>query len=302
MPIISAKTWLPGPSRGTTNFTSPGNITIPYGRYIGTISGRGGSGNAPTANYNTNYNTAYPIANRPIANQPAATWNTNYNKAYPIANQPIANQPATGSNPPFTGDAISYHQQANFNIYGCPPSGWFPPNYNHNTTNYQNHHAHGCPYGQRHGSNQVGSHGIDDPDHSCHGIAQIVAALNHHCNVPVPGNPNYTTNYNTNYNTVYPIANQPAATWNTNYNTNYNTVYPIANQPVANYNPGNAGAAASVLGVTLPGGPIDTSGFGGPPGLATPISDTIVSYYSYPDNATYPVTAPTGSSVSVKLE
>jgi len=95
------KTWKPGPAQ-TTTLNAPGSVTIPYGRYRGTITGRGAPGNAPNAatwntNYNTNYNVAYPIAN-----QPAATWNTNYNTnyntAYPIANQPIANQPASAWN------------------------------------------------------------------------------------------------------------------------------------------------------------------------------------------------------------
>jgi hypothetical protein len=53
--------------------------------------------------------------------------------------------------------------------------------------------------------------------------------------------------------------------------------------------PGNASTA---LGVTMPG-----SNTGGTPAPATPA--TLVSYYSYPDNATYPVSVPSGGYVTI---
>ena len=60
-PFELNKTWIVGPSRGTTTFNAPGSITIDYGRHVAKVSGRGGSGNSPVAsawvtNYNTNYN------------------------------------------------------------------------------------------------------------------------------------------------------------------------------------------------------------------------------------------------------
>ena len=117
---------------------------------------------------------------------------------------------------------------------------------------------------------------------------------------------------NSNYNVVYPIATQPEAArpstaWTVNYNTNYNVAYPIANQPeaarpVTAYTPGNAGTPTTVLGVYLPGGPVDLSGFAGNPGTAPTVSPTVVSYYDYPDNSNYPVTVPPGGQVNVTLE
>jgi hypothetical protein len=115
------KTWKPGPAQ-TTTLNAPGSVSIPYGRYKGSITGRGAPGNAPNAatwntNYSTNYNVAYPIAN-----QPAATWNTNYNTnynvAYPVGNRPIANQPAASWN---TNYSVSY--PVNAYPIGNPISG-----------------------------------------------------------------------------------------------------------------------------------------------------------------------------------
>ena len=61
------------------------------------------------------------------------------------------------------------------------------------------------------------------------------------------------------------------------------------------YNPNTpavAGNPSSALGVTAPGSP--TGGT-----AATPISATLVSYYAYPDNATYPVTVAPGGNISI---
>jgi hypothetical protein len=289
------KTWIPGPSRGNQSFNAPGNLTIPYGRYKGTVVGRGGTGNVPNAsawatNYNTNYNVAYPIANRPIANQPitgyTTNYNTNYNVAYPIANQPVAFY-------------FTFHYAASYNWTG------------------QAHFQHGYLSFQGQDTQVTGPGTGDCPSPWSTGRYNPpptgwAQEATFSCQLLQAGHVAYGANYNTNYNTAYPIANrpianQPASSWATNYNTNYNTAYPIANQPIANrpitaYTPGNAGAAASVLGVTMPGGPVDLSQFGGSPGVATPISPTAVSYWAYPDNTTYPVTVPSGGQVQVTIE
>ena len=102
------KSWIGGASRVTTTFNAPGSLTLPYGQFKGTVSGRAGTGNDPVAatysiTYATNYNIAYPIANQPIANQPATAfttnYNTNYNTVYPIANQPETGRPITSYTP-----------------------------------------------------------------------------------------------------------------------------------------------------------------------------------------------------------
>ncbi len=130
---------------------------------------------------------------------------------------------------------------------------------------------------------------------------------NYYVDYPIGSQPAsaWSTNYNTNYNTAYPIANRPAATWNTNYNTNYNVAYPIANQPIANqpaatYNVANAGAPATILGVSFPGG--TASAIIGTPNPAPPVANTLISYWSIPDNSTQPITVPSGGQVIVRLE
>jgi len=140
------KTWLPGPSRGTQTFNAPANLTIDYGRHVATVSGRGGSGNNPGAQYsilyNTNYNVIYPQGNQPEASRPVTGYNTNYNIAYPIATQPEASRPITGYNAtyniayPVAGTPENYTilYNANYNIqaiadtYGA--NYMFTPAYN----------------------------------------------------------------------------------------------------------------------------------------------------------------------------
>lgn len=89
-PVELNKTWLPGPSRGTQTFNAPSNLTIPYGRHKATISGRGGSGNNPGAqyliNYTINYNVQAIQGNTPEASRPETAWTTNYTRTYSVGN------------------------------------------------------------------------------------------------------------------------------------------------------------------------------------------------------------------------
>jgi len=99
----------------------------------------------------------------------------------------------------------------------------------------------------------------------------------------VPGNSNFNpiTPGTANYNPIVPG------------NSNFNPVVPGN----ANYNPivpAAAGNPSSALGVTAPG-----SNVGGT--AASPIGATLVSYYAYPDNATYPVTVPSGGNINIAV-
>lgn len=280
------KTWIPGPSRVNQTFNAPGNITIPYGRYQATVTGKGGPGNSPQATaWSTNYNTQYPIANRPVANQPATGWTTNYNVQYPVS-YPVDQSHYGGVNPP---NAFAY-------VYAKGYSYWARPTYSSfefwNWVFFQQgtrgpggggFYASQCDWNPSYqsGPSFSGSHSVKHQDYQ---IQQCII---------YPGNPFYVTYYNTVYNVVYPVANRPATAWITNYNTNYNVVYPIANQPATAYVLGNVGASASALGVTAPGGPISQA--------ASPISPTAVTYYSYPDNSTYPVTVPSGGQINITI-
>lgn len=267
------KTWIAS-GKGTTTFNANSNITIPYGRYKATVSGKGADGNNPTPstaatytiNYNTNYSVAYPIANQPIATQPATAWisnyNTNYQVVYPIANRPIANQPANYStnynvaypfagfafgSQPVTGYSTNYNVATNVAGYsvGNRPATAFNPTYY-----YLNWQANVSGIGP-----PLGPPGVpySYPFHNTAGplgpytYGQIGGFTNLQGNyryyiiytaaVASPATASaWTTNYNTNYSVSYPVGFQPATAWSTNYVATYNTAYPIANQPITGYN------------------------------------------------------------------
>ena len=113
----------------------------------------------------------------------------------------------------------------------------------------------------------------------------------------VPGNPNYnpSTPGNPNYNPYTPASggnfagNNPSTPGNFAGNNPGSGGNFAGNNPTTPAVPGNASTA---LGVTMPG-----SNTGGTPAPATPA--TLVSYYSYPDNATYPVSVPSGGYVTI---
>jgi hypothetical protein len=186
------KTWLPGPSRGTQTFNAPANLTIDYGRHVATISGRGGSGNNPGAQYsilyNTNYNVAYPVAN--YGANYSIVYTTNYNIAYPIATQPEASRPITGYNATYN---IAYPVAATPAVYNIA--------YN---TNYTV-------------SYPVTGYGVN------YGIAYPVF---YNAAYPVSYNVTYPVFYNAaypvSYNVTYPVF------YNTAYPVSYNVAYPAS--------------------------------------------------------------------------
>jgi len=86
----------------------------------------------------------------------------------------------------------------------------------------------------------------------------------------------------------YPLSSPESYTY-----TAASYTYTPAAYPYASYYAGAVGAAASAMGVTFPGGAI---------GSAAPyVGPTLVSYYSYPDNASHPVTVPSGGYITVKV-
>ena len=266
------KTWIVGSARVTSTFNAPGNLSIPYGQFVGSVRGRGGSGNVPVATaysityatnynvaypianrpeasrpataytilYNTNYNVAYPIANRPEASRPATAWTTNYNVAYPIANQPESGRPVNAwavyyyvvypvGNQPITGYNPKFQTDWNvFASYYQSPSFAIYSNFNSANAN--------CPAPYYRVNFSGNTKIVDYAAYTCY---------------PYGNNANYTTNYNvqpvfqdevptawnitynTNYFVAYPVANQPVTAYTILYNTNYNVAYPIANQPEA---------------------------------------------------------------------
>ena len=293
---------------------------------------------AYTILYNTNYNIAYPIANQPESGRPANAWNTNYNVYvdYPVANQPETGRPVNANNPPSSNfNSVSVYlydlfnnangqNQANF-LYqnfgvgggsGCPSPSTVYVGFTQGVEYKQFVY-----YVEYQCSTTPGNPSAWNIDYTTNYNVYVDYPI---ANQPVSA---WNINYNTNYNIAYPIANRPEASrpitaWTTNYNvvypianrpeasrpatawaTNYNVVYPIANRPEANrpanvYVPGNPGTPATVLGVYFPGGNV----VGGVGQVAPTIGATEVVYWSFPDNANYPVAVPPGGQIIVDIE
>jgi len=111
------------------------------------------------------------------------------------------------------------------------------------------------------------------------------------CTCYVPGNPYYTPG-NAVYNADTPYYNSPtAASYNAPTVANYNAPVAAYNTPTpATYNAATTGASSSAFGFTFPGG-VSVP--------ATTIGPFEISYNTYPDNQTYPVTVPSGGSVQI---
>ena len=260
------KSWIPGSARTTQTFNAPSNMTIPYGQYKGTISGRAGTGNDPVASaysitYSTNYNVAYPIGTQPIATQPATaytiTYNTNYNVAYPIATQPataytilyntnynvaypIATQPETGR--PATAYTITY--ATNYNVAypvatqpetGRPATAW--------TTNYNVSYPIGNqpvtgsnpPTGFNWNAAYTVFTRITDPVNgsSFYSGPDTSYASGSNPTCPSPYNETFLSyEYDVYIQTTYSCTGYGGTT---TYATNYNVSYAIANQPATAY-------------------------------------------------------------------
>ena len=132
-------------------------------------------------------------------------------------------------------------------------------------------------------------------------------------NPSTPGNPNYNPGFYSFYFDDYVpgnfAGNNPSTPGNSGVNPGSGGNF-AGNNPGtpgnSGVNPGSGGNfagnnpntpavpgnASTALGVTMPG-----SNTGGTPAPATPA--TLVSYYSYPDNATYPVSVPSGGYVTI---
>jgi hypothetical protein len=267
------KTWRAS-GTGAQTFNSPSNYAIPYGRYQITVAGRGGTGTAAVPG-NPTYNPYTP--GNPFSN-PFVPGNPNYNPYTP--GNPFSN-PGTPGNPNYN----PYTPASGGNPSGSNPST--PGNYNYYPGYYQS------PYY---------SFYFDDVIPGYYTPGNISGQ-----NPATPGNPNYnpyTPGSGGNFAGNNPFTpgnsgvnpgsggnfagNNPGTPGNSGVNPGSGGNF-AGNNPTTPAAPGNA---ATALGVTMPG-----SNTGGTPAPATPA--TLVSYYSYPDNATYPVSVPSGGYVTI---
>ena len=260
------KTWRAS-GTGTQTYNAPTNYSIPYGRYQITVTGRGGTGTAAVPG-NPNYNPYVP--GNSFTN-PFTPGNPNYNPYVP-------GNP--GTNPGTPGNAY-------FNPYtpgnpGTNPSTPGNPNYNP-------------------GYYAPGSYNFFFDDYT---PGTFTPGNVSGSNPPTPGNSFTNPGSGGNFAGTNPFTpgnsftnpgsggnfagNNPGTPGNTGFNPGSGGNFAGTN-PTTPAVPGNASTA---LGVTMPG-----SNTGGTPAPATPA--TLVSYYSYPDNATYPVSVPSGGYVTI---
>jgi hypothetical protein len=219
-------------------------------------------------NYNTNYNTAYPVS---------------YNTVYPISYNVVYPESYNIAYP------VSYNV-----VYPVNYNAAYPVTYNvaYPITGYN---VVGVFSGYNTNYNIVNSPG-NQPE-----VSRPITGYNVLYNIVYPpGNSDaiYNIVYETNYNTV-PAAATYGANYNIVYETNYNTVpvpanTPEASRPIIGYSPGVPGTPTTVLGVYFPGGSV---------GLVAPyVPETVVQYWDYPDFQTHPVSVPSGGEIVVKLE
>jgi hypothetical protein len=219
-------------------------------------------------NYNTNYNTAYPVS---------------YNTVYPISYNVVYPESYNIAYP------VSYNV-----VYPVNYNAAYPVTYNvaYPITGYN---VVGVFSGYNTNYNIVNSPG-NQPE-----VSRPITGYNVLYNIVYPpGNSDaiYNIVYETNYNTV-PVAATYGANYNIVYQTNYNTVpvpanTPEASRPIIGYSPGAPGTPTTVLGVYFPGGSV---------GLVAPyVPETVVQYWDYPDFQTHPVSVPSGGEIVVKLE
>ena len=256
--FLLEKTWKAS-AGSTTTFNTPSNITIPYGKYDITVTGRGGTGSVGAPSSISNYNPTVPgNANY----NPVTPGNANYN---PVVPGNATYNPANLSEG-FAVNSNTYRQEYNV-AYGTSSFSTISGPYELNQA---------CPSPTTTYYVFIGNQGYmwhyDTTTYSCSGPQGW------------PGNATGSLNPSSggNYSSVNPSSggNYSSANPTVPGNANYN----VAGSPAP-------GTPTTVLGVTMSGGP--------PGSEATVVSPTTINRYAFPDGATYPVTIPTGSYVTI---
>ena len=255
------KTWRAS-GTGTQNFNAPGNIAIPYGRYQITVAATGGYNAVGTAaTYNANSIASYNVRNAATYNaQTVASYNTNT---------------VSGFNPATSFNWYSYFQYFALVSGGSGSNFTFTPTFAYFTGSNP-----GCPA----------------PGGFSNYVCTAVGVnANYNAQNPASYNAQNPTSYNAGTAATYNA--QTAASYNAQTVATYNagTAASFNAQTVVSYNAAVAGNASSALGVSAAGAPASNS----PAQSGSTTAATLVSYYSYPDSNTYPVTVGSGGSVTI---
>ncbi len=256
--FLLEKTWKTS-SGSSTTFNSPGNTTIPYGKYNITVTGRGGTGPSGAPSSISNYNPTVPgNANY----NPIIPGNANYN---PVVPGTSTFNPANLSQG-FIVNSNVYRQEYTV-AFGTSTFSSFSGPYEFNQA---------CPSPTTTYFVFIGNSGY----------MWHYDTITYNCAGPVGWPGNATGSFNPSSGGNYSGANPSSGG---NYEGGNPTVPGNANYNAAT-NP-SSGTPTTVLGVTMPGG--------NPGSTASVVSPTSINRYAFPDGATYPVTIPTGSYVTI---
>jgi hypothetical protein len=302
------KTWRSS-GNGIFNFTSSGNVTLPYGRSVVKISGKGADGNfasPSTQNYSLNYTVnAYSTPTY----SPTGVYN-------PVTHPAVYNTPTYGGgtyNSPSTQNPYTITNYGSKNYYQTPgtqnPYSVNPGSPGGATGNYNIKYTFlCCQYKITYGTIY---NAPTNPTYSGGNYnATNYSVLNY--NSPTYGGGTYNSPSTQNpYNVTYgTVSGYTTSGGNQNYTKTYVPSTYGYGTPTATgtYNaatPAAAGGYSVVMGVYIPGGPAGTNSPNYISSASPYISPTEINYYSYPDNATYPVSIPTppnNASITVEID
>ena len=305
--FLLEKTWKAS-AGSTTTFNTPGNIVIPYGRSDIVVTGRGGTGIGSGPSTIAGYNPSTPgtLTYNPIS---GGNFSFSYSPtpAYTEYNPPSGGNYA-GGNPPSGGNFAGYNAATpgnpNFNpgfagmyVAQYTVLNFAAPRYDYPYTTYNlaESAANPCPSPSVY--TEPGYY--QSTTYSCtpHTFPGNIIGYNPNTPGEIVYNP-YSEGTAT-YNPISPGNPYyvPAEPGSSVYNPVSGGNFAGGNPAVpgnANYNLGTSpvpGTPTTVLGVTMPGG--------NPGSTAAVVSPTTINRYAFPDGATYPVTVPTGSYVTI---
>jgi hypothetical protein len=302
---------------GTTTLTSPGNYTVPYGKQNMYVSGKGQDGlpssvatYAPgnIASYSPGNIASYTPGNlSSYTPGTAATYNpSNALYACTYGNVSSYNPPTVSTynapvytsaynNPIYLYDVYAFVTIPCYNAPGNSGQGVICYAYNYVSSSFSP--SLGAPFWTGpffSGNCQY---------YQCTIYQSYPWTYLYYYTAPgnvatyAPGNAsaynspyNYVCGYNTSYAATY---NPATATYNPATAATYNSPTVASYNPptAATYNAATTGSASCAFGITMPGG------------VAAPASltsESEISYYSFPDNATYPVNVAPGGCVVIK--
>jgi hypothetical protein len=270
---------------GNTTFNATGNFSVPFGKSVIGITGRGGTGTAagsspgnPNPPNATNYNPYVPGFTNPPSGNTVLVAGTAGNYVPPSGNTVLVagtSEYTNSPNPTYYNPYVPAY--TNPGSYGPPQfiPGYTDPNYGYAYSGFY-------IIGDYYPGNYVGASGG---------------------NVLVAGNPgNYVAATPTYYNPYVPgYTNSPNATYYNPYVAG-NYVSPSGgNVAVAGnatppnpttYNPATPGTSTTVLGVYFPGGASSTAS-------VIPLTTVNADAYTWPSS--YSVTVPSGGYITIQV-